>query len=187
MFKKIYLLVFLSVFIIKAQEPIVWSTGFEKLSDTIYLLKFKAKIESNWHLYSSNPVKGGPLPTKFIYKDKEGHFNLDGKINEGISKKSFDPIFEMELSWFDNEAFFEQNIILRDPDLVSIEGEINYQACDDKVCIFRNEPFRFVLDKSKLVTEKRKLIDSSSLKRIAALKIDLNFLCCLRLNSNFSL
>ena len=173
MFKKIYLLVFLSVFIIKAQEPIVWSTGFEKLSDTTYLLKFKAKIESNWHLYSSNPVKGGPLPTEFIYKGKEGHFNLDGKINEGISKKSFDPIFEMELSWFDNEAFFEQNIILRDPDLASIEGEINYQACDDKVCIFRNEPFRFVLDKSKLVTEKRKLIDSSSLKKIAALKIDL--------------
>ena len=173
MFKKIYLLVFLSVFIIKAQEPIVWSTGFEKLSDTTYLLKFKAKIESKWHLYSSNPIKGGPLPTEFIYKGKKDLFDLVGKIKEGISKKSFDPIFQMELSWFDNEALFEQNIILRDQGLASIEGEINYQACDDKVCIFRNEAFRFVLDKSKLVIQEKNVIDATSLKKTAALRIDL--------------
>ena len=173
MFKKIYLLVFLSVFVIKAQEPIVWSTDFEKVSDSTYLLKFNAKIESDWHLYSSNPVKGGPLPTEFIYKAKGGPFDLVGKIKEGISKKSFDPIFEMELSWFDDEVLFEQNIILRDSDLASIEGEINYQACNDKVCIFRNEAFRFVLDKSKLVIEEKNVIDTNSLKKTAALKIDL--------------
>ena len=59
------------------------------------------------------------------------------------------------------------------PDLVSIEGEINYQACDDKLCIFRNEAFLFVLDKSKQVIQEKKLIDTGSLEKISALKIDL--------------
>ena len=79
----------------------------------------------------------------------------------------------MELSWFDHEALFEQKIKLLNPDLASIEGEINYQACDDKLCIFRNEAFLFVLDKSKQVNREKKVIDTGSLEKISALKIDL--------------
>ena len=107
----------------------------------------------------------GPLPTEFIFKGEEGHFNLVEKLMRVISKKAFDPIFEMELSWFDNEAQFEQKIILRIQIWYQLKGEINYQACDDKLCIFRNQPFPFVLDNSKQVIEKKKVIDTGSLEK----------------------
>ena len=103
----------------------------------------------------------------------EEHYDLVGITKESKTKTAFDPIFQMEVSWFDNEALFEQKIKLRNLDLAFIEGEINYQACDDKLCIFRNEDFRFVLDKSKVVIEDKKVIDTSSLKKTSALKLDL--------------
>ena len=176
MIKKGFLLLFFWTLLIQSQSPeqVVWTTALEKVSDDTYLLKFKAKIKPKWHLYSQNLPDNGPLPTEFIFKADEGQFDLVGSTQEGKSKTAYDPIFEMELSWFDGEAQFEQKIKLLNPDLVSIEGEINYQACDDKLCIFRNEAFLFVLNKSKQVIREKKVIDTGSLEKISALKIDLN-------------
>ena len=175
MIKKGFLFLFFWTLLIQSQSPeqVVWTTALEKVSNDTYLLKFKAKIKPKWHLYSQNLPDNGPLPTEFIFKGQEGQFNLVGNTKEGKSKTAFDPIFEMELSWFDVEAQFEQKIKLLNPDLVSIEGEINYQACDDKLCIFRNEAFLFVLDNSKQVIREKKEIDTGSLEKISALKIDL--------------
>ena len=77
----------------------------------------------------------------------------------------------MDLSWFECEATFQQKIRLLKPDLGAISGEINYQACDDKVCIFRNEPFRFVLDASKAGAVEQKSIDQESFKKSQALQL----------------
>ncbi len=175
MIKKGFLLLFFWTLSIQSQsqEQVVWTTALEKVSDDTYLLKFKAKIKPKWHLYSQHLPDNGPLPTEFIFKGDEGQFDIVGSTQEGKSKTAYDPIFEMELSWFDGEAQFEQKIKLLNPDLVSIEGEINYQACDDKLCIFRNEAFLFVLNKSKQVIREKKVIDTGSLEKISALKIDL--------------
>ena len=175
MIKKGFLLLFFWTLSIQSQsqEHVVWTTALEKVSDDIYLLKFEAKIKPKWHLYSQNLPANGPLPTEFIFKGEEGQFHLVGNTQEGKPKIAYDPIFEMELSWFDDEALFEQKIKLLNPDLASIEGEINYQACDDKLCIFRNEAFLFVLDKSKQVIREKKVIDTGSLEKISVLKIDL--------------
>ena len=173
MIKKVFFLLFFWTLVIQSQEHVLWTKALEKVSHDTYLLKFKAKIESKWHLYSQNLPENGPLPTEFIFKGVEEQFDLVGVTQESKTKTAFDPIFQMEVSWFDNEAFFEQKIKLRNLDLAFIEGEINYQACDDKLCIFRNEDFRFVLDESKVVIEDKKVIDTSSLKKTSALKLDL--------------
>ena len=173
MIRKWFLLQFFWVLAIQSQEPIVWTTDLEKVSDSTYLLKFKAKIQSKWHLYSQNLPENGPLPTEFIFKGAGKQFDLIGKTQEGKTKTAFDPIFEMQLSWFDYEGDFVQKIKLNNPDLALIEGEINYQACDDKLCIFRNEAFRFVLDQSKAVPEDKRVIDAGSKEKTTALKLDL--------------
>ena len=173
MIKKVFFLLFFCTLAIQSQEHVLWTTDLEKVSHDTYLLKFKAKIQSKWHLYSQNLPENGPLPTEFIFKGVEEYYDLVGITQESKTKTAFDPIFQMEVSWFDNEALFEQKIKLRNLDLAFIEGEINYQACDDKLCIFRNEDFRFVLDKSKVVIEDKKVIDTSSLKKTSALKLDL--------------
>ena len=173
MIKKVFFLLFFCTLAIQSQEHVLWTTHLEKVTYDTYLLKFKAKIQSKWHLYSQNLPENGPLPTEFVFKGVEEHYDLVGITKESKTKTAFDPIFQMEVSWFDNEALFEQKIKLRNLDIAFIEGEINYQACDDKLCIFRNEYFRFVFDKSKVVIEDKKVIDTSSLKKTSALKLDL--------------
>ena len=43
-------------------NPVEWTFSQEKLSDTEYLLIFKGKIATKWHVYSQNNPKGGALP-----------------------------------------------------------------------------------------------------------------------------
>ncbi len=173
MIKKSFLLLFLWVLGLQAQDSVVWKTDLKKITDVEFILEFTASIQPKWHLYSQNLPKEGPLPTEFEFEGAGIDFELVGKTVESESITAFDPIFEMDLSWFDGEATFQQKIRLLNPELATIFGQIQYQACDDKLCIFRNEPFRFVLDASKVVDEEQKTIDSKSLKQTAALKLPL--------------
>lgn len=173
MIKKGFLLLLFWTIGLYSQEPVVWTTDHQKISDTEYLLQFSASIQDKWHLYSQNLPENGPLPTEFVFEGLGTAFELIGKTEESETIKAFDPIFEMELSWFDTEAIFSQRIRLLERDLGTIRGEINYQACDDQLCIFRNESFRFVLDESLIGTEEEKLIDAGSLKKSAALQLPL--------------
>ena len=113
------------------------------------------------------------MPTEFQFEGVGIDFQLMGKIDEGNTITAYDPIFEMDLSWFDGKATFRQKIRLLKPELVSIKGQIQFQACDDKFCIFRNEPFRFVLDPSQAGAEEQKTIDSKSLEQSVALQLQL--------------
>lgn len=168
-----FLLLFFWTLGLQSQEPLVWTTYFQKVSDTEYILQFKASIQSKWHLYSQYLTKDGPLPTEFVFERAGTDFELIGKTKESETIIAFDPIFEMDLSWFDGEATFQQRIRLLKTDLDSVSGEINYQACDDKLCVFRNETFRFILDQTKAGIAVQQIIDPESLKKSLALQLPL--------------
>ena len=173
MIKKGFLLLFFWTFLLKAQEPVVWVTDFKQLSDTEYLLIFKASMQPKWHLYSQKLPKDGPLPTEFVFEGVGSAFEFVGITKESETVTAFDPIFEMDLSWFEKEAAFQQKIRLLQPEVAAISGEINFQACDDKVCIFRNEPFSFILNSSKAIAEVKRTVDPESLKKSKALQLPL--------------
>ncbi|MBA22195.1 MAG: hypothetical protein CMP52_02485 [Flavobacteriales bacterium] len=173
MIRKIFLLFFLWILGVQAQDPVVWTTEIKKLSDTEYLLIFQASVEPKWHLYSQSLPEDGPLPTEFVFEEEGTAYELVGKMEESETVTAFDPIFEMDLSWFEGEGTFQQKIRLLQAELGAVSGEINFQACDDKVCIFRNEPFRFVLDASKASAVAQKTVDPESLKKSQALQLSL--------------
>lgn len=173
MIKKVFLLFLFWIFGVQAQEPVTWETKLEKLSDTEYFLQFKATIEDQWHLYSQHLPEDGPLPTQFVFEGVGTAFDLIGATEQSEAVTAFDPIFEIDLSWFEGGATFKQKIRLIDPELAVVKGEINFQACDDKLCIFRNEVFRFVLDPSKAIQEEQQIVDSESLKKSSALQLPL--------------
>jgi thiol:disulfide interchange protein len=173
MIRKIFLLFFLWTLGVQAQDPVVWTTELKKLSDTEYLLIFQASVEPKWHLYSQSLPEDGPLPTEFVFEEEGTAYELVGKMEENETVTAFDPIFEMDLSWFEGEGTFQQKIRLLQAELGAVSGEINFQACDDKVCIFRNEPFRFVLDASKASAVAQKTVDPESLKKSQALQLSL--------------
>ena len=173
MIKKGFFLLFFWTLGLQAQEPVVWTTEIEKSTDMEYLLIFKASVQPKWHLYSQNLPKDGPLPTEFVFEGADTAFELLGKTEESKTVTAFDPIFEMDLSWFEGKATFRQKIRLLQPELRTVSGEINFQACDDKICIFRSEPFRFVLDPSKAIAVIQKTVDPESLKKSEALQLSL--------------
>lgn len=142
-------------------EPVKWDTEKIQLSDTKYLLKFNAKIESGWHLYSLYSDENNLASTEFIFLNKDIGYQVLLPIRESLPIIDFDPIFQAELSFFEEEAFFEVEIELLEPLLqkitefengenidpsdLEIRVEVLYQACDDTVCIFRDNVFTFPL------------------------------------------
>ena len=170
--------------ILKAQESVTWVTGFEKVSNTEYVLSFEASITENWHLYALDLPEDGPLPTEFVFKNEGVAYELVGAITASESITEFDPIFEMELSYFDKKVSFRQRIRLLKPDTSQILGEINYQACDDKVCIFREESFDFNLSSNVVKPIAEKTIDAASKLKSEKLKINFKDKSLLDQNTN---
>ena len=150
-------------------EPVVWETQLEKLDDTRFVLVFNATIASNWHLYSQFSNDQGALPTEFVF-DSQGYKRI-GEVEESHSITDYDKVFEMDLTYFNDSANFRQEIVLEDETLSSLSVELNYQACDDKLCIFRSETFVFSLDGT--VDNNVLTTDARSQELSKALKLDL--------------
>jgi thiol:disulfide interchange protein DsbD len=150
-------------------EPVVWETQLEKLDDTRFVLVFNATIASNWHLYSQFSNEQGALPTEFVF-DSQGYKRI-GEVEESPSITDYDKVFEMDLTYFNDSANFRQEIVLEDETLSSLSVELNYQACDDKLCIFRSETFVFSLDGT--VDNNVLTTDARSQELSKALKLDL--------------
>ena len=153
------------------EEPVKWESSIESIKKNIFVLTFKAQIAPKWHLYSQFSDPNGAIPTEFIFKENIG-FRKIGPTQESQSLVNYDKFFEMDLTYFNNEAVFQQKIELLNPNLNIIEVELNYQACDDALCIFRSENFNITVDASKLANIKK--IDAKSKKLADALRIQLN-------------
>jgi cytochrome c biogenesis protein CcdA/thioredoxin-related protein len=133
-------------------EPVKWSAKVESLGNNEFALKVEATIEEHWHLYSQNlPSEDGPLPTVFEFEKLTG-LELMGKVTESASITSFDPVFEMDLSFFENKATFEQKF-KNTGDLKSIKGTVSFMVCDDERCIFP-DPFEFDVQLTVVGSEK---------------------------------
>ena len=174
--KKYYLFLFVFfswvVFAQGEDEPVEWSTTVERISDTEAVLHFTAAIKEKWHLYSLKEFEDGPLPTEFTYVYDSLRIKLKGEMQSDPPKIEFDQIFEIDLPFFEKEAKFSQHLILLDTRVDEIRGEINYQACDDRVCIFRTEPFAFSLNGKAIVQSAIEITDQDK-ARSAALTLSL--------------
>ena len=174
--KSIYLFLLLSITqLLSAQneeEPVQWTTQLNRISKTVVELEFNASIAEKWHLYSLEEFEEGPLPTEFVFVYDSLQLALAGPTTSGTPKVEFDQIFQIDLPFFDKEAVFKQQFKLLDAAVKEISGEINYQACDDRVCIFRTEPFRIALDGTALQQAEIELTEQDK-ARSASLTLNL--------------
>ena len=133
-------------------EPVEWSTSISKKGDT-YEVSIKAIIDEGWHLYSQNEVEaGGPIPTEFSFPNADGNFEVLGSTKEPEGKELFDPVFEMDIKYFEDEVTFTQDIkFINSP--ISVEAEVFFMVCDDERCLApQSVPFVITLDGSKANT-----------------------------------
>ena len=154
------------------EEPVKWTTSIDQISKEVIALQFDATIAEKWHLYSLEEFIDGPLPTEFTFVFDSLKIQLDGRTTSGTAKTAFDEIFQIDLPFFDEAAQFRQQFKLLDPKAKEISGEINYQACDDRVCIFRTEPFKISLDGSEVKLDEVELT-AKDIARSKALTLSL--------------
>ncbi len=144
-----YLFFLLSLFSITAfsqiVEPVKFTSEIKKTGDNMYDLIVNATIDDGWYLYTQDIPEGGPIPTLFTFENEKGDYELVGKVKESPSKKKFDKIFEMDLTYFSHNATFTQSIKVLNADMAAVNATIDYQSCDDEKCIFEMSEFQFVI------------------------------------------
>ena len=134
-----------------SQEPIKWLTSVEKKSDNSYILYTTAKIQDNWRLYSQNLEEGGALPTEFVFEE-ESIFDSFSIVSEPKPITKYDPIFQMDQSYFINEVIYSQEVVLKGnykDDILT--QNLYYQVCDDRVCIFQDVKLEYSLSNKQII------------------------------------
>lgn len=114
-------------------DSVTWKTSVEKISETTYNLISKAEIPSGYHLYSQNIADGGPIPTSFIYDDSEGNFTIVGNTLEETGMTVHDPVFDMEIKYFEKTAIFKQKVEVK-AGVTSINAFVEFMICNDTQC-----------------------------------------------------
>jgi len=147
-------------------DPVIWEFSQSKISQFEVELQFNASIDDGWHLYSQLIEDDGPVPTSFIFKESE-NFEKVGETEEEIPMEVFDPIFEMDLKYFEGEVIFSQKIKILNPNSFTIEGEINFMSCDEAQCVFPMPvPFSFTInsDGSPQEAEEKEIVTNQDIE-----------------------
>lgn len=140
--KKIALILFMVFLTLAAKaqilEPVSWSSESKPLENGLVELIITADIEKGWHLYSQHMDEGGPIPTSFSFDKNEG-FELIAEVEE-ISKVTteFDELFDMDVSFFSDQAVFKQIIQAKNQTGV-VSMMVTFMVCDDTQCLPPNE------------------------------------------------
>lgn len=117
------------------QDPVDWSYSVKKVSADTYTFTATANIEGDWHIYSQTTGKGGPVPTKIIFK-KNPLITVVGATKEtGKVKQVYDELFKTNVRYIGETATYTQTIKVRAGLKTNISGSVEYMVCDDRQCL----------------------------------------------------
>jgi len=130
-------------------QPVVWQKSIIKKKDNTFEITFTADIADGWAIYSKDiDEDAGPNPT-LLSIDENPQVSWNGTWSETSSdkKKSFDPIFEADITKLKKDATLKTIVESKDG-TSPISGYLEYMTCDDAKCIFP-APLEFSIDPSK--------------------------------------
>ncbi|MCK0145242.1 thioredoxin family protein [Arenibacter sp. F26102] len=152
-------------------NPAIWTYEAEKISDTEYNLIIKANIHEGWHIYSQFTDENGSLPSEFSFEKVGEDYELVGGTMESQTLTEYSDIFEVDETFFKDEAVFTQKIKLLNPEVTQVDVGLFYQICKE-VCIPKDEIFHISLTGEE-VTVADQTVDQRSLDMSSALILDL--------------
>jgi hypothetical protein len=114
--------------------PIKWSVTANKISATEYELTATAIIQKGWHLYSQTVGPDGPEPTKFTFESNKNYLKK-GNTQEEKGHVVNDPIFNMQIKFFENKATFKQRVLIKSKTPFKIKAVVEFMSCDDTRCL----------------------------------------------------
>jgi len=113
--------------------PVHWSYGAKKLNNSEAVVFIKATIDDGWHLYSQYVKEGGPVKTTFTFPASP-EYTLVGKTIEPKPITRNEPVFKMDVSFFEKEVIFQQKIKLK-AGQATVKGTLEYMTCNDHQCL----------------------------------------------------
>ncbi|MFQ5335928.1 MAG: protein-disulfide reductase DsbD domain-containing protein, partial [Flavobacteriales bacterium] len=111
-----------------------WQFKSKALGNNRFQLQLIAGIDAGWHIYAQHLEGTGPIPTSFKFEPGSG-YQLIGAVAEPKAESEYDPNFDMELKYFEDEAVFRQEVQLIKAGDITIQGELEFMVCDNKQCL----------------------------------------------------
>lgn len=136
----ILLIILVTSFSLSAQEfinPVQWSVSVEP-TDQGHNLIMSAKIDQGWHLYSQIQFGDefeGPIRTEFYYNASDSTYVLQGPTQEPEVEPVYDPVFELDVIYFEDEVSFVQPIKIINAQGNILTAEVYYSVCDAEKCL----------------------------------------------------
>lgn len=116
-------------------EPVKWSFGSEKISESEYLLTFTAAIEEGWTVYSQFTSDDGPVPTEITF-ESEGAEKVGKGEEIGHMKEGMDPYFDVNvIKFLDDEPFVIKQKVNVQAGVTRVTGFLTFMACDASKCL----------------------------------------------------
>ena len=141
---KLRLFLILSLFAIsfmaRAQEfinPVQWSVSVVP-TDQGHDLVMSATIEEGWHLYSQTQFGDefeGPIRPEFYYNASDSTYVLLGPTQEPEVEPVYDPVFELDVIYFEDQVSFVQPIKIINGQGSILTAEVYYSVCDAEKCL----------------------------------------------------
>ena len=136
--KKIVLIALLMLFglsaVAQTARPIRWRMTVKMTSETEGVATVRAVVEPGWHLYGTSVPEGGPKATRFTLTGSTG-VEATGDIEPSVAAKTVqDPVFGMELTWWDSNVAFSLPFKVTEPD-ASLSVTVNFMGCNDETCL----------------------------------------------------
>ena len=147
--QRLFFCIVLSYAALSAQmlTPAKWHYNLSKQTvkqGEIIELVFKIQLDDTWHLYGNiQNYTLGPLPTTFEFEPHSSYELVDNVMPIGIKTKH-DPIFEIDVNYFENTAQFHQKVKILSKNPI-IKGSYSYQVCSiaDRKCVPGAGDFEF--------------------------------------------
>jgi thiol:disulfide interchange protein len=131
-------------------EPVKWNFELKKTSETTANVEIRATIDEGWHVYGLKIPKDGPRATSIVFDKIENAQKVSDLQTPSKLEKQFDANFNMELSWYTENALFVQKIKFTDASKVKVKGQVEFMTCNDKNCLPPTKK-QFLLEFSKTV------------------------------------
>ena len=165
MMKKLMIAMLLAIVVTAAQgqimDPVHFTSQLKMLKGNEAELTFSATIDAGWHVYSTGLGSDGPVSASFHAVKMEGAETVGGLQARGKEIKQFDPMFDMELRFFENAVTFVQKVRFTKP-TYDIDCYLEYGACNDQMCMPPSEVALKAKGNSPVEKEEKKLQEDTA-------------------------
>ncbi len=118
----------------QADKPVKVESGIENFANDSVRLYFDLSIAEGWHVYSTGLPSDGPISASVQFDSISGAVDDGELLFQGEEHDMMDPLFEMEVRFFEKKVRFYQNISIVSDDYV-LKGVFTFGACDNKSCL----------------------------------------------------